>query len=1094
MNWTFFQRLETITRTLGRRRTAAAAFASAAFFLLLNLALALLEQASPFQESLALTALIVPAGLLLLFLILGLPYFWFSRPRPSDLAHRFELQDNSWMDSLHMAIELARRDPQSLNPLEQSLMREVEAKARKAAWEQTLRPLYARPQAILAAILLLVTGFFEFTHTRLFQKAANHLNVRLGLLEPGIEVSADHWKVAKGGQTSIRARFLRWESEGLIVLEDEPGQPAYPMTHQDDGSLLFTLYDVRQNQRFHIRSASLKSPTYVLGTYDPPRLGPSRILIQPPAYTGLSAIQLDALTDLEIPENSSLTLAAATNARQTELRLENEKIPLQPQPWPEALDNPEPAPENLEWVIATFTPTRSTPFRLHLRNGPGETSQSARYQLNIIPDQPPLAEILIPGEDVSRKPEESLTLRVFASDDYGLSQLELVLRVSGEQQIVKSLPSRGEGFGQEYGMDITLEMPALEVFEGDIISYFLRAVDNREPEPQASRSDIFFIEIRGEPPTMEVPGGAPMEQEEINLRAFIIDLKNLIRESYEAAESEAPQRAVEGRRLASASASLRQDFRALGDNLLPRIPPPLDVLLATDWDEAVEALSNAETLLSRDFIAESILPLEKAFSRMVAIEDQLTVRMISQNPQGSGQSGESENPPDSAEPSDSQQNSSPLASALQRLEAQRAEISRLREAQSTLNERIEQAQRAKATRQTLQDLAGTQQDLQRQTQTLARRMRRGDDPAATGAAVSRAAANMDNAASELKADSPQRALPQGWRAHEALLEAEARLEDALDEAAAQTVAALQRAANNMAASQSGMASQSSQRAGDPSSASPDQRAEARSDQENLRSSFEELLQALRQTASDLPESYRETARALDNSHSQARRAGTSDEMTRAAQALHYGRFERAAPAQQRAAEQLEQTAQSLQEALDQLPGLTQARLERLLAAIEADRRRLPSMAQNAESGQPSDAQSGQNPSAPGENPGDSGSPSDSASGNSDSDSASANAGENLQRLQSLWESRLRQTAAATGDAGLAQLAARLQESSASAAPLESAQFLDQSLRQAFQILSQYWSSQRELQRIQLNRETAPPPESYRRQVERYFRDLAEEAP
>ncbi len=109
--------------------------------------------------------------------------------------------------------------------------------------------------------------------------------------------------------------------------------------------------------------------------------------------------------------------------------------------------------------------------------------------------------------------------------------------------------------------------------------------------------------------------------------------------------------AREGRRLASETASLRQDFRALGDDLLPRLPPPSPILLGAYWEEATEALENAERLLAKDFIPEGILPMEKALARMVYIEDQLTVRMTSQDPSGSGQGLESETPPQASESS-----------------------------------------------------------------------------------------------------------------------------------------------------------------------------------------------------------------------------------------------------------------------------------------------------------------------------------------------------------------------------------------------------------------------------------------------------------
>ena len=71
---------------------------------------------------------------------------------------------------------------------------------------------------------------------------------------------------------------------------------------------------------------------------------------------------------------------------------------------------------------------------------------------------------------------------------------------------------------------------------GDVLTYMALAMDNKEPEGQVARSEIYFIEVL--PPEGNSTEGSgeegDMQQKEIPVRDFINKTKTIIRSTYDA--------------------------------------------------------------------------------------------------------------------------------------------------------------------------------------------------------------------------------------------------------------------------------------------------------------------------------------------------------------------------------------------------------------------------------------------------------------------------------------------------------------------------------------------------------------------------------
>jgi hypothetical protein len=176
-----------------------------------------------------------------------------------------------------------------------------------------------------------------------------------------------------------------------------------------------------------------------------------------------------------------------------------------------------------ETVEAAVQPSASGV--LSILTGNADTSIVDRRYVPIVlrPDAPPVVEIERPRSDLLfDRATTKVAFRAAASDDIGLASLTLhytKVTGSGEQYafkegelplaLVRESPTRWRG-------DVTRELSALDLHEGDLLVYFARAADRR-PGAAPAVSDSYVIEIGK--PNAAIAGGfaVPLEEDKAAL-------------------------------------------------------------------------------------------------------------------------------------------------------------------------------------------------------------------------------------------------------------------------------------------------------------------------------------------------------------------------------------------------------------------------------------------------------------------------------------------------------------------------------------------------------------------------------------------------
>ena len=150
-----------------------------------------------------------------------------------------------------------------------------------------------------------------------------------------------------------------------------------------------------------------------------------------------------------------------------------------------------------------------------------------------IPDEPPLVEITEPAKDLQLPSDATFLVEVFASDDHGVSDVRMRIEHAGDSEEETIFVEPVE---KEKRLTYVFDLNERPLAVGDVLTYMALASDNKEPESQLARSEIYFIEVLPPEGNSTEADGGDMEGEtkEIPVRDFINKTKKIIRSTYDA--------------------------------------------------------------------------------------------------------------------------------------------------------------------------------------------------------------------------------------------------------------------------------------------------------------------------------------------------------------------------------------------------------------------------------------------------------------------------------------------------------------------------------------------------------------------------------
>ncbi len=1035
----FYQHLESFLRQLHRRQRCGLIIAMLLATVLDLWIISFISQWTGIREF---TALIWVSVILSAGLAVGIALLFIHQKDKAgvrQLGTLIEQEHPELMDTLHTAIDYHALPDSRQSAFTLGVFQKANNAIEHLPWRQALMPFWLKPGVLLFGLVLATLLTAAISQTELLRKAGHGWQDWRAGSKSGIQIQPEQLGIPRDSDITIRADILRWEDAAEIQYRIAGENFRFPMSASRDGDRRFTFYGVSESIRFRVITPSLVSDWKKITPYTPPRIEAAKMEVKPPVYTKIDSFKLDHLDNLQVPEGSEIQISLTTRyTNELKFRSGQESEAFQQEP--AEVESDDPVVESHRWTYTLNAKSNKT-WKLHMSNEDVAT-ESAEYRIQVIPDERPVVEILKPGKDIQLEPEENLYLEIYAADDYGLSAMVINLSIAGrfqEQIPIRPRGPDGEREPLETRMPTAVDFSTLNVEEGELVSYWVTVSDNREPDPQHTRSEVYFVEVRTEQEPEEADG-MPEEEERINLRAHIEEMKRLIRLSHRAVSSlDNETRMERNQQITSGLTNLRGELNELFEELRPQLEQMGDQFFTRGFQSVDGLLSAAGRLVTENQTESAIGSQEQALQELIAMENALRRETISREPSegeegesGEGMEGDSEEAPDPSSMAD-------LRDLIEELQS-------ISDAQNAQNSQVDRAGRVGSDAEELQQLLDRQDGLRTQTRELERNLQNFDGFGDVANIIGEGSRRMREAAEQLRRQDPERAWRDGIRAQDALEMAARILQDRVDQSSQRALENLENQARQLAQQQGQAAGES----GEAAQSGGDSEAMLNR-QQQLNEQWQELLEQMDALAQEMAASNPEASRALNQTARSAQQGDPSNSMTRAANALLYERFEQAEGLQDRASQALEEIAGQIRQAGESMSALSAEQLQRLIEELGRDQQNLSNL----------------------ETP-------------VDSEDA-----ERIDAIREQWAERLAPLGQQMGDGPLNGIADALGESGDSEADVRLGESIEL-LQQAEASLRQYRDRLQRRQFFQSQRRSAPPPEQYRQQVESYFRRLAEE--
>jgi hypothetical protein len=1027
----------------------------------------------PLQEQSVFYTLLGLSFFLVGLFAVGLAIILRRRPTVVALTRTIEERFPDLMEMLTCSVEIVERKTALEGPFESSLIAKTEERTRSMSFFSII--VFKRVHPIWMGVLAVVWGglLFSAIQSEVAQKADFYFQELRGLGSSGIVVAPGNVELPLGADLVVTAQVERWQEDAYIVFKQGSETERYSLSLDGEGGLAFTFYGLTGAIDYQVRTASLQSEWYRIDTYEPPAIDRVSIDVEPPEYTGAEATHLDAFSDLLAQEGSRITFQIETEP-EISVRLE----------W-----NAQDIPVDGAVVIS---PKEDGFYQFLMMNQEGRKSAAEVYQIETIPDEVPVVEIVLPRDDIKAIASESVLIDLYSGDDYGITQVEMHWSVSGKKQpsILVYEKQEIDSPLREISNEFLITLEELLVQESDVISYYATVWDNKEPVRQMGKTELFFVEVSGEeeePEESEMPGPPPPEKNEIDLRAVIVELKRLIRLSNESLFLVGDEFELNVQEIGSGLSALQKEGVSILEEVRAGIGDPKVEEAFTVLEEAFEQVVTAERAMNNENVEDSLFSQYQAYRGLLVAED-----LLKRPPQsGEGESGEGEpgeKSDDENEDSESEGDSESGSMSMAEMKRALEDLNRLVDAQSNMNTRFRRAERLKSSREELRELSDLQEEIETKVARLDHELLQSEGLEQVRGNLKQAQKEMDFAVSGARRGDPGKSKRSGDRAKQALLNASDRMSARLEQMASGALRSLEKTARSLAAREAAAAAESreQQANGGESGSTKALRDEQKAISEDLNA----LLSEFDKAGVELEDHYSELSQELFELAQKTREARIDKPMTRATNALLYERFDRAAKEQERAADQLGALARDMTDISGKVPSMTQEQLNNLMERIEDARREL------AEAGSPGEGDGESEGEGEGKGEGKEGQTE--GQGNAGGEGRSTEDGSSQQQteLEGILQEiggRLMQAGGMMKNETLTKLGQDMQAPEGSTDVMDAGNgnvedFLDTAKRLVQRSINENQISRKS----RVIKQSSQAPEKYKSLVEEYFKELAEE--
>ncbi|HLL55099.1 MAG TPA: DUF4175 family protein [Myxococcaceae bacterium] len=295
-----------------------------------------------------------------------------------------------------------------------------------------------------------------------------------------------------------------------------------------------------------------------------PITGDIELTYRYPAYTGLAPRTVPGTSgEITAPAGTEVQLKthADRDVSRAEVEMNGQRFPLEVS-----------GKRDLSGTLVLDKP--GTYAFVFLKATGREVARGPDMPIHVDADQAPQVVIQAPGEELEIDPGQKVSLKFEASDDYGLSQLELVYKLPGKAEEVR-LPMRRDEGRRTKGL-FTWDLGTIKVSPGDRITYSVEAKDNdavQGPKKGASRTHVLKVYSAAE------HRRAALEKAEALWERLVIQLADRM-EGPDRQEPKSPEKVAGHAQVDEAGKQLAGDFTAAAQEIAAERDAPEEIWTA----------------------------------------------------------------------------------------------------------------------------------------------------------------------------------------------------------------------------------------------------------------------------------------------------------------------------------------------------------------------------------------------------------------------------------------------------------------------------------------------------------------------------------
>lgn len=364
----------------------------------------------------------------------------------------------------------------------------------RAARKQERRAMYAA--AILLVCMMLAGLSLSWTLGKRIFLSRDPLPGDTTLL-----ATTGDFTVDAGNDATITVRAIGVAPPvATLKIRSASGGLTIPVNLTSSGELSLythTVKNVREDFTYQFEANDGESDSSQVTVNIPPHLEGIRFIQTYPSYTGLPETEMSP-GSLRLLEGSSLRVEAKASES-----LESASLFIADH-WKMLMESDQ--AQKSFWIDLTVPESGWKSFSILLDAGRArKSSKEPVYRVEIVKDRVPSAAMILPKKDrITVTPDSTIPLSFKASDDFGLSRVELCYRVDEgngdpfEQQYASryplAMPERGKNHSGEYPLDLSRIQPRPKI--GSTVHVWVEAYDNnglKGPEKAASKEKAITV-------------------------------------------------------------------------------------------------------------------------------------------------------------------------------------------------------------------------------------------------------------------------------------------------------------------------------------------------------------------------------------------------------------------------------------------------------------------------------------------------------------------------------------------------------------------------------------------------------------------------